>query len=1061
MSLALDLKPRSAGAVRGLVSRCLSRAPRAQLLHRALLHAPSAGQRQAALQLSSKLPRPQRFTISRRQALRVQAVFERFTERSIKTVMIAQTEAKAFGHMEVNTEHILLGLVAEESLSKNGYLNSGVSSERAKATVEAMFGRKRPITNGESIPFSRDVRKMFEAATHECKRSNVNFISPEHILLAMLSMADCNGRRVLTSLSADVELLKAEAQRRLKGDSDAEQAKKKQPSAPKEGPRMTEEYCRDLCAEVAAGRIDPVVGREREVSRVVQILARRTKNNPILLGEPGVGKTAIAEGLAAAVVGRTPLEGAPLPAFLEGKRILQLDVGLLIAGAKERGELESRVTKLIAEVKQAGNIILMIDEIHTLVGAGSGGRGGGGGLDIANLVKPALARGEFQVIGATTLDEHRKHIERDAALERRFQPVLVEEPDEAAALDILMGLKERYERHHRVAYTPEALAAAVSLSSRFIADRFLPDKAIDLMDEAGSRARIAAYMARQEQGAQGRGQQGQGRGQGGQVGHVQGLQRGVVLQMAPVPSQGGGINGNNGSSSGGSGSSAAQQQGQGQGQQGGGQGQGQSPHPKLCEYLQVLASKDEAVKEGLFEEAGILRRREVDYRSELSGPPSQGAVLPVVDVGDIEAIVSAWSGIPLERMSEDERDKLVNMRSLLSSRVVGQAEAVESLTAALCRARCGLKDPRRPVASLLFVGPTGVGKTELAKVLSHTYYGSSDALLRLDMSEYMERHSVSRLIGAPPGYVGFGEGGKLTEAVRRRPHCVVLFDEVEKAHPEVFAVLLQILEDGRLTDSQGRTVSFKNAMVILTSNIGSRLIAAGSGGGRAGGVFTSSQRSGGGASAEEEERMEAWQAHKLKQEVMGEVRSFFSPELLNRFDETIVFRRLSRAHVAQIAGVLLEETKRRAGERGLQLRLGSGLVERIVAEGWSEEYGARPLRQAIVRLIDDPLSDALLHRKFPPGTRLVLSWDPCGRGEGGEAGAVRVRTEEEEAEAEKEEERRRREEEAESGRWSSRRGGQGGEVEGGVLVAVGAAGGGGEEERQRVVLSATGSVEEN
>ncbi|KAG2449289.1 hypothetical protein HYH02_005446 [Chlamydomonas schloesseri] len=969
---------RSSATDRGSTGRCLPRPPLARMMRTVALPASRGSARAAAPQqlaaMASKLPRPQRATVNRRQALKVQAVFERFTERSIKTVMIAQAEAKAFGHTEVNTEHILLGLVAEESLSKNGYLNSGVSSERAKAAVEALFGRKRPVSHGESIPFSREVRKMFENATHECKRSNVNWISPEHILLAMLSMPDCNGKRVLHSLSVDVEGLKAEAGKRLKGDTDAEQAKKKQGAAAKDqGPKMTEEYCKDLCAEVRAGRIDPVVGRDREVGRVCQILARRTKNNPILLGEPGVGKTAIAEGLAAAIVHRAAsVDGTPLPEFLHSKRILQLDVGLLIAGAKERGELESRVTKLIAEIREAGNIILMIDEIHTLVGAGSVGRGGGGGLDIANLVKPALARGEFQVIGATTLDEHRKYIERDAALERRFQPVTVDEPTPEATLTILQGLKERYERHHRCAYTEEALAAAVTLSHKYIADRFLPDKAIDLIDEAGSRARIAAYMARQAQarsGAGGRQQQ---------------------LTMAP----------GSGSASGGSGSgsstptpaslaASAAAAARGEGPHGPHHGPG-GQHPKLHEYLQVLATKDEAVKDGLYEEAVILRRREVDYRAELAGPSSEGSVLPVVGVEDIEAIVAAWTSIPVERMSDDEKERLLNMRHTLAGHVVGQDDAVEAISTALCRARCGLKDPRRPVAALLFVGPTGVGKTELAKVLSEQYYGSRDALLRLDMSEYMERHSVSKLVGAPPGYVGFGDGGKLTEAIRRRPFSVVLFDEIEKAHPDVFSILLQILEDGRLTDSQGRVVSFKNAMIILTSNVGSRLIAAAGNAARNGaGVFS---RPGFGASAATDEKLQAAQAHKLKQEVLAEVRGFFAPELLNRFDETVVFQRLSRADVAEIAQLLMAETVARAGERGLGLRIAPALMEHIVAEGHSDEYGARPLRQAIVRLVDDPLSDAVLHRKFAAGERLVLNLDSDG--------AVTVRTEEEEAAAE-------------------------------------------------------------
>eukprot|EP00879_Flechtneria_rotunda_P003032 GHRR01003252.1.p1 GENE.GHRR01003252.1~~GHRR01003252.1.p1 ORF type:complete len:659 (+),score=207.75 GHRR01003252.1:506-2482(+) len=571
---------------------------------------------------------------------------------------------------------------------------------------------------------------------------------------------------------------------------------------------------------------------------------------------------------------------------------MQLDVGLLMAGAKERGELENRVTRLIQGARDNGNVILMIDEVHTLVGAGAVGRGGGGGggLDISNLMKPALARGELQCIGATTLDEHRKHIEKDQALERRFQPVYVLEPSEQETLAILHGLAERYERHHHCCYAEEALEAAVKLSHTYIADRFLPDKAIDLIDEAGSRVRIAAYNTRKD--------------------------------------------------------SAARED------------------PKVDEYLQVMETKDAAVRDELYEEAQLLRRRQQDYKSELAGLPGEGSSLPVVHSCDIEAVVAAWSGIPVERLTEDEMTKLVRLGPVLKDRVIGQDDAVDSVVSALCRARVGLKDPNRPAAALLLVGPTGVGKTELTKVLAEQYFGTQDAIIRLDMSEYMERHSVSKLIGAPPGYIGYGEGGKLTEAVRRRPCSIVLFDEIEKAHPDVFSILLQIMEDGRLTDSQGRTVSFKNTLVLLTSNIGSRVIAASGGGGLA--VFGSRRDLLGGNEEADVAALKAEQA-RMKQLVMDEVKSYFRPELLNRFDEQIVFHKLGLREVSKIADLMLEETRGRVATKGVRLEVGPRLLERIIHDGYSLEYGVRPLRQTITHMIDDILSDALLHKEVIPG----------------------------------------------------------------------------------------------
>ncbi|KAG1678279.1 hypothetical protein FOA52_013900 [Chlamydomonas sp. UWO 241] len=853
--------------------------------------------------------------------------------------MIAQQEAKWLGAQEVASEHILLGLIAEDVASKVGYLNiAGLRSEDVKAAVEALSGRKPTSVSPETINFSRATRRMFEIASNECKRNGVSYISPEHILLALLNTPDSSptsARLVLESLKIDIRSVKVAAQKRL--NADAEPAPKVPKKEKKEG-KMLKEYCRDLCEKVRSNEIDPVIGRSREVARVTQILARRSKNNPILLGEPGVGKTAIAEGLALAIVNRCHQDGSPLPAFLYSKRVLQLDVGQVIAGAKERGELEKRVTALLEEARDDGDVILMIDEIHTLVGAGATARSGGGGLDISNLLKPALARGELTCIGATTLDEFRKHIEKDPALERRFQPVYVNEPTEGETLAIIRGLRERYERHHKCVYTEEAMEAAVRLSAKYIQDRFLPDKAIDLLDEAGSRARITAYNARR--------------------------------------------------------------------------GKFESENPRLTEYLQVLDTKGEAVKDQLFEEASILQRRQAEYQGELSGAAAEGSSLPVVSRADIEGIVESWTGIPAESMGEDDKDRLLRLSSVMKEHVIGQDDAVDTLAFALMRARCGLKDPNRPVASMLFVGPTGVGKTEVAKVLAEAYFGSRDAMIRLDMSEYMERHSVSKLVGAPPGYIGYGEGGKLTEAVRRRPCCLVLMDEVEKAHPDVFNLLLQILEDGRLTDSAiledwrlidsaGRVVSFKNALIVLTSNIGARLISGAGSGSLSSRVraaadadaaiqraeepqtvsegqvqaYVARGEGGGGGDADFDDGDDTmYRNRRIEELVREEVKQHFRPELLNRLDEQIVFHKLSRSEVRTIAGLMTEEITRRVRERGFSLQLSSRLLDAIIRDGFSNEYGVRPLRNTFVRYVEDSLSEAMLRADpvIPAGSVITM-----------------------------------------------------------------------------------------
>ena len=578
---------------------------------------------------------------------------------------------------------------------------------------------------------------------------------------------------------------------------------------------------------------------------------------------------------------------------------MALDVGLLIAGAKERGELESRVTKILAECKEAGNIILMIDEIHTLVGAGAVGRSGGGGLDISNMLKPALSRSQLQCIGATTLDEHRKYIEKDAALERRFQPVMIGEPTEEDTLAILEGLVERYERHHKCVYSSDALSAAVKLAGRYIADRHFPDKAIDLIDEAGSRVRIAAYNALKDAGEE-------------------------AMEAA----------------------SAA-----------------------YGELSQVMETKEEAARDFLYEEATLLRTRELELKSKLSGSPEDAAAVPIVSVEHIEAIVAAWTGVPVEQMGDDDRERLLGLGESLRGRVIGQDEAVESTARAVARAASGLKHPSRPIATLMFSGPTGVGKTELAKSLAEAHFGvgSTSPMIRLDMSEYMEKHTVSRLIGAPPGYVGYGEGGKLTETVRRRPFSLILFDEIEKAHPDVFNVLLQVIEDGRLTDSQGRTVSFKNAMIVLTTNVGSSVI---SKGGQGVGFELPGQDA------------EATRHTRMRSLVMEELKSYFRPELLNRLDELVVFRRLTREDVASIAELELAKTAERAAERGIALRVEPAVMDLIIEEGYSETMGARELRRAVTRVVDDALSDAILTGRVSPGEVAVVRKVTAGNASG-------------------------------------------------------------------------------
>ncbi|MCO5575798.1 hypothetical protein L7F22_029603 [Adiantum nelumboides] len=862
----------------------------------------------------------------------VSAVFERFTERAIKTVMLAQREAKALGKAEVGTEQLLLALIAEDRASE-GFLRSGVTIERAREAARALSGLNasdavpdnKPATD---VPFSVGSKRVFEVALESSKTMGHNYIAPEHIALALFAV-DENGpaSRVLERLGLKREKLQTEAVSRLQGELAKDG---RTPFVPLAVPEKTAagtgtmskrtvgrkekgalaDFCVDITARASEGRIDPVIGRDREVQRVVQILARRTKNNPMLLGEPGVGKTAIAEGLALRIV------DSNVPEFLLGKRVMSLDMGLLLAGAKERGELELRVTNLIDEVKKSGNVILLIDEVHTLVGSGSVGRGGSGGagLDIANLLKPQLARGELQCIGATTVVEHRRHIEKDKALARRFQPVMVDEPSQEDAIQILLGLRDKYESHHKCIITAEAVEAAVSLSARYIADRFLPDKAIDLLDEAGSRARINACKRRRENQVAILSRSPTEYWQ--EIRAVQAFQESVLVpQVSVVPELSSGSRGS------------------------------------VSEFVETGLASTEAQDD-----------TSLNLRSLLSSDDFENGPI-VVGPAEIASVASLWSGIPIEQLTIDEQNKLINLEEVLQGRVVGQNDAVSAIARAVRRARVGLKDPNRPIAAMLFCGPTGVGKTELTRALAEHYFGSESAMVRLDMSEYMERHTVSKLIGSPPGYVGYGDGGTLTEAVRRRPFTVILLDEIEKAHPDVFNILLQVFEDGHLTDSQGRKVSFKNTLLVMTSNIGSTAIAKGQSN-RIGFTFID-QTDGGKYTA-------------LRELVMEELKSYFRPELLNRLDDVVVFRSLEKADVREIVEIMLRETKDRLLKLGVGLEISEAIVKLICDQGYDRTYGARPLRRAIIQLVEDKVSEALLAENYLAGDTALVDLDETG-----------------------------------------------------------------------------------
>jgi len=800
------------------------------------------------------------------------AMFEYFTEQAIKVIMLAQEEARRLGHNFVGTEQILLGLIGEGTgIAAKVLGEQGVNLKDVRTEVEKIIGRGSGFTPVE-IPFTPRVKRIFESSLNEARQLGHNYIGTEHLLLGLIQDRDGVAAKVLQNMGVDPNAMRTQVIRML-----GEETAVSVGGSSNNGKVPTlNEFGTNLTKLAGQGKLDPVVGREPEIERVIQILGRRTKNNPVLIGEPGVGKTAIAEGLAHRIVNKN------VPEILENKQIISLELGMLVAGTRFRGEFEERLKKIIEEVRSSDNIILVIDEIHTIIGAGSVE----GSLDAANILKPALARGEMQCIGATTMDEYRKYIERDAALERRFQPVKVGEPSVEETIEILYGLRSAYEQHHQLKISDEAIVAAANLSDRYISDRFLPDKAIDLVDEAGSRVRL------------------------------------FNSKLPPEVKE------------------------------------------QKRQLREVIKEKEVAVKDQDFDKAGKLRDRELAIKEEIQLATSNKInIAPVVSAEDIAQIVSSWTGVPVLKLTESESELLLHMEETLHQRLIGQDEAVTAVSRAIRRARVGLKNPNRPIASFIFSGPTGVGKTELTKALAAYFFGSEEAMVRIDMSEYMERHTVSKLIGAPPGFVGYQEGGQLTEAVRRRPYTVVLFDEIEKAHPDVFNLMLQIFEDGRLTDAKGRTVDFKNTLLIMTSNIGSKVI----------------EKGGGGLGFEFEENSADAQYNRIRTLVNEELKQYFRPEFLNRLDEIIVFRQLNKEQVKEISEIMLREVFGRLTEQGITLEVTDAFKELLVKEGYNPSYGARPLRRAIMRLLEDVLAEELLSGRISEGDRAIVDVDEEGK----------------------------------------------------------------------------------
>ena len=799
-------------------------------------------------------------------------MFERFTERARQVVVLAQDEARTLKHNYIGTEHILLGLLREEEGLAARVLDSlDITVEEVRAQVARIVGQGDEVTTGQ-IPFTPRAKKVLELALREALSLGHNYIGTEHILLGLVRENEGVAARILLDFDADAEKIRNEIIRMLSGPGRRTQAGGAAGEKGQKSSKLLDQFGRNLTKLATEGKLDPVVGRQNEIERVMQILSRRTKNNPVLIGEPGVGKTAVVEGLAQRI------SGNQVPELLKGKQIYTLDLAALVAGSKYRGEFEERLKKVMKEIAQRGDIILFIDELHNLVGAGAAE----GAIDAASILKPALARGELQTIGATTLDEYRKYLERDSALERRFQQIKVEEPTIDDTVQILRGLRDRYEAHHRVRITDEALQAAAELSDRYIQERQLPDKAIDLIDEAASRMRIK------------------------------------LMTAPPV-------------------------------------------HKELDEEIEtVRKEKEAAIESQEFEKAANLRdserkltlkKREMEDNWKSSGEADQAQIAEE----EIADIVSMWTGIPVFKLTEAESQRLIRMEEELHKRVIGQDVAIEAVSKAIRRARAGIKDPKRPTGSFIFLGPSGVGKTELARTLAEFLFGDEDAMIQVDMSEYMEKHAVSRLVGSPPGYVGYDEGGQLTEAVRRKPYSVVLLDEIEKAHPDVFNILLQMLEEGRLTDAQGRHVDFKNTIVIMTSNIGAASIA---------------KNTTLGFSVGEDEM--GVSHDDMKSRIMGELKKVFRPELLNRIDEVIVFHKLSKDEIKSIVDQLMKRLREQMKVHEVSIELTDAAKELMVEKGYDPTMGARPLRRAIQRFIEDPLADFVLARNLKPGSTVLV-----------------------------------------------------------------------------------------
>lgn len=801
-------------------------------------------------------------------------MFNGFTERSQKSFYLAAEEAQKMGHNFIGTEHVLLGISDEGGQACKILSDSGITPDKIRKIIVELEGTGNVDSTIKEIPLTPRTKRLVEVAKNEARELGHNFIGPEHILLGIIREADGVAGMIIQKLGANLNKLRSDVVANLSGDNSAQQ----QQSEGKPGNEATaalDQYGRDLTKAAREGRLDPVIGRDNETERVIEILCRRTKNNPCLIGEPGVGKTAIAEGLAQKII-----EGK-IPDILKNKRVVTLDLSGMVAGSKYRGEFEERLKKVMEDIRKNGNIILFIDEIHTIIGAG----GAEGAIDASNILKPALARGEIQAIGATTIDEYRKHIEKDAALERRFQPINVGEPTKEESLLILRGLRDKYEAHHKVKITDETLEACVNLSDRYITDRFLPDKAIDLMDEAASRVRLKNFNSPPD---------------------IKNLE---------------------------------------------------------MELEKIKKEKDEAVNTQEYEMAAQLRDKENKIQNDLtrvkeSWKTQTNSEVPEVTMEDIANVVSKWTHIPVNKLTEKESERLLKLEEILHNRVVGQEEAVSSVARAVRRARVGLKDPKRPIGSFIFLGPTGVGKTELSKALAEAMFGDENAIVRLDMSEYMEKHTVSRLIGSPPGYVGYDEGGQLTEKVRRKPYSVVLFDEIEKAHPDVFNVLLQLLEDGRLTDGKGKTVDFRNTVVIMTSNVGAHTI---------------KKQQTMGFARSSSDNSEGYE--RMKEVVMEDLKRTFRPEFLNRIDDIIVFHQLKDEDVEKIAELMLNTVVERLKDIDIDLKYTEKVKNHLAKTGFDITYGARPLRRAITKTIEDKLSEEMLKGNIKKGQSVQMDME--------------------------------------------------------------------------------------